>query len=340
MAKKETELKNNAAQLEFVKKVKEMVPSSHSFVDELADLLQVSNDSAYRRIRGETALSIDEVVLLCNHYRISFDSFSKQHRGSVTFNCNSLDNQDKSLENYLNKILTDLKQIQSFEQKEIIYAAEDVPIFHNFAFPELTAFKLFYWNRSMLDVPSLEGKKFDFSVVSKEFVSLVKEIFNTYITIPSIEIWTEETVSSLLKQVQFYWDSGIFQNKKDALLVCDQIQQMLTQIEKQAAAGSKILEKRSAQYDNNFTLYNSELMIGNNTILVSMGNIKVSYLSYHSFNSMTTTNVNFCNDSENWLKNLVRKSTLISGVSEKQRYQFFRKKQDVVKELLEHIAGK
>lgn len=61
----------------------------------------------------------------------------------MTFNCNSLDNTDKSLEKYLSGILADLKKIQSFDQKEIIYAAEAIPIFHNFAFPELTAFKLF-----------------------------------------------------------------------------------------------------------------------------------------------------------------------------------------------------
>lgn len=330
MAKKEVEVKNNVAQLEFINRVKEMIPPNHSFVDELADLLMVSNDSAYRRIRGETALSIDEVVLLCNHYKISFDSFSKQHRGSVTFNCNSLDNQDTSLQAYLSGILTDLKKIQSFDQKEIIYAAEDIPIFHNFAFPELTAFKLFYWNRSMLNVSSVENVKFDFSVINNDFVSMVKQIYEAYITIPSVEIWTEETVSSLIKQIQFYWDSGLFRNKKDVLLVCEQVGEMLKNIEKQAAASSK-------KHENNFTLYNSELMIGNNTILVTMNNIKASYLSYHSFNSMITTNVNFCNETEGWLKNLIKKSTLLSGVSEKQRYQFFNKKQDIVRKLKEHI---
>lgn len=37
MAKKEVEIKNNAAQLDFIGRVKEMVPANHSFVDELAD---------------------------------------------------------------------------------------------------------------------------------------------------------------------------------------------------------------------------------------------------------------------------------------------------------------
>jgi hypothetical protein len=40
---------------------------------------------------------------------------------------------------------------------------------------------------------------------------------------------------------------------------------------------------------------------------------------------MTTTNDKFVHEAEQWLKNLIKKSILISGVGEKQRNQFFRK---------------
>ena len=90
--------RNNIAQLEFIERIKQMIPPHHSMVNEMADLLSLSNDSAYRRIRGETALTIDEVVLLSNHYQLSFDSFNKQNAGNVTFNCKSLGNTDNSLE--------------------------------------------------------------------------------------------------------------------------------------------------------------------------------------------------------------------------------------------------
>jgi len=311
-----------------------MIPSNHSLVDEIADLLKVSNDSAYRRIRGETVLSIDEVVMICNHYKISFDSFNKQHLGTVTFNCKSLGNDDNSLESYLAGILNDLKKIQNFDKKEILYAAEDIPLFHNFKFPELTAFKLFYWNKSVINPPSLGGKKFNFNSVSKEFIDLSKSIYDVYSTISSVEIWTEETVSSLLKQIEFYWNSGLFERKEDALLVCDQAAEMISMIEKQAEMSSK---NKNAAYENNFALYNSEIMIGNNTILVNMGEVKVTYISYHFFNSMTTTNNSFCGETDSWLKNLIKKSTLISGVAAKQRYQFFKKNYEAIKKLSDSI---
>jgi len=77
--------------------------------------------------------------------------------------------------------------------------------------------------------------------------------------------------------------------------------------------------------EDNYKLYNSDVTIGNNCILVNMGEVKATYLSHHTFNAMITTNNSFCNETDSWLKNLIKKSTLISGVSEKQRYQFFKK---------------
>ena len=61
MAKKTRE----SAQLVLMQRLKEALPPNISLVDALADLLEVSNDSAYRRIRGETALSIEEIAAIC-----------------------------------------------------------------------------------------------------------------------------------------------------------------------------------------------------------------------------------------------------------------------------------
>lgn len=315
-----------------------MIPPSLSLVDELADLLQVSTDSAYRRIRGETALTFDEVLLLCNHFKISFDSFTSSTSGSVTFKYNPINEDESSFERYLHNILNDLRKIQGFEQKQIIFAAEDIPIFHHFRFNELTAFKIFYWNKSILNSPSLEGKKFDPCVIDSNLVNAAREILDIYITIPSIEIWSDDTVNSTLKQIEFYWESGVFRSKEDALQVCSQVEEMIERIKKQAELSSKFAseEKMNGQ-ENNFVLYNSELMIGNNCILVNIGSNKAAYLSHHTFNAMVTTHHGFCNDTDMWLKNLVRKSILISGVAEKQRYQFFRKIEDKMQQLREKI---
>jgi hypothetical protein len=328
-------------QIEFIQRLKDLIPSHQSLPDELSDLLHISSDSAYRRIRGDTALSIDEVSVICKHYNISLDTFRSEYTGTVTFSYRPLSNKEDAFDAYFESILNDLKKIKEFPTKEIIYAAEDIPVFHYYQFPELTAFKIFYWTKSVLNIPSFEGKKFRPEMVDPKYIKIAREIFDIYIGIPSTEIWNEETISGMLKSVEFYWESGLFADAQVALQTIEQISLMLQYLQKQAEHSSKFIPeegKKNAEFENNFNLYNSEVMIGNNCILVQTGNSKTSYLSYHTFNSMVTTNAEYCEETEQWLRNLIRKSVLMSGVAEKQRYRFFKDAQEAVDRLRAKIV--
>lgn len=305
--------RNKKAQVDFVKQIKQLIPPHHNLVDELADVLQVSNDSAYRRIRGETALTMDEIILLCNHYRISFDSFNINNPGTVTFNYQPLGTGEQSFEQYLKNMLKDLKKIESFERKHLMFAAEDIPIFHHFYFPYLTAFKIFYWNKSVLNMPELEGRKFEPQLVSSNMLKTAEEILELYNKIPSVEIWCEDTVNSTLKQIEFYWESQLIKSSADALQLCDELEGMLKRIQLQAEAGTKMNKKNEKIPGTSFELYNTNLTIGNNCILVSMNDVKAAYFTHQSFNAMITTNSAFCNETDSWFRNLMKKSNLITA---------------------------
>jgi hypothetical protein len=54
----------------FLEEVRKRLPPHMAFADELAEILSISRDSAYRRIRGDTVLSLDEVSSICKQYSI------------------------------------------------------------------------------------------------------------------------------------------------------------------------------------------------------------------------------------------------------------------------------
>ena len=78
-------------QSSFLNQVKLIVPPQVSFVDELAELLNISRDSVYRRMRGETVLSLDEVKKICSHYNVSLDTLLSPNSEMVTFNNRKID---------------------------------------------------------------------------------------------------------------------------------------------------------------------------------------------------------------------------------------------------------
>jgi hypothetical protein len=306
----------------FIQKLKESMPPNVGLAEEMSDILEISLDSSYRRIRGETDLSVDEVYKLTRKYSISMDSVFSNLSDTVTFAYTKLTDNANNFENYLGRILGHVRAINaSAGEKKIIYVAEEVPLFHSFHSRKLIEFKLFYWQRSVLNIPEYQGKKFEFGYVPDNLIDIANAALQEYKKIPSVEIWTSETILTATKQLEFYLESGVFKNKQDAIAIMEEIIKMAHYLEQCAETGRKEI----SQPEENFMLYNSEVVLGTNCIYVTMGGLNYAYITFNTLNSLTTNNHEFCDETEHWIRNLVKKSTLISGMAEKQRYQFFNK---------------
>ncbi len=321
----------------FIKHLKQIVPANVSLVDDIADLLKISNDSAYRRLRNETELSLDETYKICKHYKISIDSVFSNKGDSVTCNYIKLTDSSDNFENYLTTLLSQLTRLQKSEDAKVIYAAEEIPIFHSFFSKELAAFKMFYWQRSVLNVPEYQTKKFDFDVIPEKQLQLANEIHKTYLQIPSTEIWTNETIQTTIKQIEYYFESGAFKTKEDTILVLEELKKMVQAINRYAESENKNEVIKSLITP--FNLYNSDLVIGTNCIHVTVGGSVLSYISFNTLNSLTTSNQQFCEEIEHWTKNLIKKSTLISGIAEKQRFQFFNQTYKAIDASIEKVKN-
>jgi hypothetical protein len=312
-------LKALPLQTVFVQKLKEYIPNNVALVDEIAEILEISTDSAYRRIRCETELSIDEVFKITSKYNISVDSVFSNLNDTVTFAYTKLTDSADNFEKYLSRILNHLKLLNTFEDRKIYYVAEEVPLFHSFFSRKFIEFKLFYWQRSVLNVPDYQGKKFEFGFIPEKLIDIATQCAAEYRKIPSVEIWTNETILTATKQLEFYFESGVFKNKNDAAEILEEIRAMVEYVEQSAEKSRKEISSPN----ENYQLYNSEVVLGTNCIYAKMPNVNYAYISFNTLNSLTTNNHSFCDETEHWMRNIIKKSTLISGVAEKERYRFF-----------------
>ncbi len=161
----------NAAELQinFLKQIKNQLPSHLALVDAIAEQLNISNDSAYRRIRGEKHLTFDEIQILSAHYKISLDSFLHLQNDSLIFWGKNIDRHFFDFENYLQGIVAQLTYFMTARHKHIFNLNKDIPIFHHFMFPELAAFKSYFWSRYHLDYQQFNREQFlveDFLIFS------------------------------------------------------------------------------------------------------------------------------------------------------------------------------
>jgi len=325
--------KNNfSVQARLIEIIKQQMPKNHSLPQELIQILGLTNSAVYRRINCETPFSLDEAALVCKHFDVPLEALSSLIMNVVSFKYQPSGLTSESFKEYLEHFLKQIKGISSFPRRHIYYAAEDIPVFHHFAFSKLSDFKFFYWRKTILNHDELQNRKFVIGSHDASFLDLSMKASIAYSEVETTEIWTEETIGSTLKQIRFYHDAGLFERKEDAIEVVDDLLQLIRNFQKQCDRGLKI-RPGGAVSNTPFTCYISDLMIGNNCVLVHTNEIKSSFLGYNTFNFMSTRNQDFNLQNEFWMDNLISKSTQISKTAEKLRNQFFKSMLEKVEQL-------
>jgi hypothetical protein len=125
--------------------------------------------------------------------------------------------------------------------------------------------------------------------------------------------------------VQYYRESQMFQSDADALRVYEAVEKILNHLEEQARLGYKfVMDDPEKKPLGKFQMYFNEILIFDNSILAVLDNSKASILAAIATNFIMTTDVTFSEAFYQYIQTLMRRSTLISEVSEKERSRFFR----------------
>jgi plasmid maintenance system antidote protein VapI len=310
-------ISSTSIQTLFLDQIRNRLSDKISFVDKLAELLNVSRDSAYRRIRGETVLSLDEAKKLCDQFGVSLDALLSPSVNTSLFHHRAM-STTYTLEKWLNSVGHNLEYISSCKQKEMIFAARDMPTFHHFRLPALSAFKMFFWLKTVIKDPVYTSQLFQQDVIPAQIQQAASKLWKLYATVPSVEIWSDEAINETMKQIEFYHECRFFADKKQAALLCDRLIELITLIKREAGEGRK-------SGGEEFRLFENELLIANNTVLASMDNKRIVYINYNTLSLLTNHEQAFCDKTESYLKNLTKNSTLISTSAEKERNKFFNK---------------
>ncbi|WP_258097962.1 helix-turn-helix domain-containing protein [Marinoscillum pacificum] len=307
-------------QISFLEWVKIKNPQLR-FADELVTLLDISKDSAYRRMRGDTLLTFNEIRKISQHFNASLDTFFNLSKDTVLFHKRML-NVNFGYNEFLNAVLQSIQLIQRKESYHMTFIAKDIPPFHYFRFPELSAFKSYFWMKSILKEPTLSNKVFNRNVISPEMTRLCEEIWDAYQQVPSLEIWSDETFNVTLRQMEYSYEVGALTKVQLETLI-NELRQLLNLLAEEAEAGVKKSPCNKPVPNGRYELYYNEIEIGDNTIFFSMDEQRMVHKTYNMLNLLSTTDNEFCENIERYITTILQKSIPISNSSEKERMRFF-----------------
>lgn len=326
-------------QVELFNQVKLRLPEHLSLVDSVAAVLNISTDSAYRRIRGEKAMDLLEAKQVCNHFGLSIDSLLGGQGSRIMFTSNHPQPGAFDFEAYLKSNLKSMQYFHSFTQKKLYYECKDVPLFHHFHSREFAAFKHFFWRKFLFEQQALKNQKFSIDEYPDEIYEAGRQMAHLYYTMPSVEFWNIESVSSTLRQIEFLTATGSFKNKDDAAVIYNSLIQLLNDIEQMSAKGEKppLLHSDPDATSGSYEVFNNEVVLGGNTILAIVGTGRMVFLNHSVFNYAVTSDLSFGMYIQNYFENLAKSSTQISQVSEIERASFFNTMQEMIREKIARL---
>jgi hypothetical protein len=226
---------------------------------------------------------------------------------------------------YLENMLKQFKYFNSFEKKEMNYLCKDSTLWNFYLFPELAAFKTFFWSKTINQQPDLHDKAFSFEEFPfTECFKTGQQILHEYNEIPSLELWNLESMQSTINQISYYNEAGNFKTHADFELVLESFHKTISHLQLQAEKGVKFMPGATdVSYKAPIQFYVNELILGNNTMVITLNSKKLTMITYSVLHYLFTRNSDFSDRVLDSFNILLARSTLISKTGERERNRFF-----------------
>ncbi|MEM1322093.1 MAG: hypothetical protein AAGG75_17665 [Bacteroidota bacterium] len=305
----------------FLESILQKFQKKSEAVDALSGLLNIGKDGVYRRLRGDTYLTPEEIALLAKTYKVSFDALVFQQSDLLLFTYNMMSKKINNYFDYASQLNHSIDQVLNMVDTRLSYATHEIPLFQYFLFPELTAFKLYVYGITSWNFDFLKDRSFSFDLIPQPTLDLTAEIGRKYNLLSSRELWTVSVVDNTLNQLKYLLDIDKFANRGDAQLICDRLLDLINHTKKMASKGKKFgpgLEPTEKNAD--YELFYNEFASTNNTILVHTRAGKLLFTTFGNPNYLNTTDQALCEEYESWYNALINNSTSLSTGRSREAY--------------------
>lgn len=290
--------------------IRKQISPSGSLNDAIAIALDISYDAAHRRVSGKSKFSIDETILLCQHYNLSLDTVFHNEKKMVVEKTKEV-NSEADLVQYFRDSAMHLSEFNNTENLTIFYSAKDIPLLYTIGGSLLSKFKLYVWLNLLIgkeNIPSFES--FTISSQLQEHSSLIQSVF-AKATVH--EIWNETTINSTIQQILYFFESGLLSIDNATELYQD-VKQMLFNI-----------EEKSSQNNIQYHLYQNDLLILNNSVLVKNDVKSKLFIPYTLLGYFITDDLDTTKNASEYFKYQMKNSKSLNLSGTRDRKLFFNK---------------
>jgi hypothetical protein len=315
-----------------VNKILAKIPAYLNPVDFLYETLNVSKESVYRRLKGEVAFSLEDMVKMSSRLFISLDEivYANQEnelgRQPIIFRSDSdkLFDPQKSFLNFLQAYDQSMEMVAKSQDVEIIAAANHLMILSAVSYDHLFKFYYFRW------MHQTQYKPLDFSmsdvILSDELLFLQQKLKNHVHSGSHTHILDHYFLRNIIREIQYYYNRELI-TEAEMLIIQEELYEFID-------ATDSILRNNTGSKSYIDLTYISSMQINSSGLYCRCDDKEyVSlWISFGLF--IRSENARICETYRNWLNSLKKYSSLMSGCNEILRTQFINCQRKYIKNLM------
>ncbi|WP_419869454.1 hypothetical protein [Chryseobacterium sp. CT-SW4] len=310
--------KKNESQIriQVLKHILKNIPENVTPASYLSEILYISLESAYRRLRGEVSFSAEEVILLSHNLNFSIDEAFELKKDLAVFNLDG--NLQQNTSEFLYSVIRIYDDFfkRSHPANVESFSSEITGnhLLHIFLLLYKNLFKFFYfqWARQKSEFPSCT--KLSEISIPADLESHRLSIVETMMHAENITyIFDKNTINSTVDSIMYFFRLGLL-DKEELMLLSEELSLLIRRIEEEAASGTnKIGNKRNYYIANH---------VDSNTMYSIYNNVHESFFWMYSVSPVRTNNKKVCVNHKEWIETLKKYSIPISKANEFARFEY------------------
>jgi len=307
-------------------KILNCIPKDKKPAVYLVNALNISRESAYRRIRGDIPFTMEELVTLAVNLEFSIDHILDEEKQSHAFL--DLLEIEKDTKNFfllmLKKCDELLEKTKDAKNLEALMALNSFlpPFYTNFpAIFKFSYYKWLYQDSEIFRYPSYSDMVLPEEILV--YQRKIKENLNQKMNL--VLILDAKVFLNLIQEIQYFYQRKLLTDK-ELLLLKEDVLRLVDRYEEFSQTGTFGLSK--------IQLYLSSLYINSNTLCYSCDDLVESLFWMFTINPVIIQNSEFASVQMKWLNSLKRQSALITQSNEITQAEFFSKQKDYINKYL------
>ena len=304
--------------------IRKNIPEEINLTIFLSNLLNISRESAYRRIRGEINFSFEEIAILSQDLGFSLDNIVGTKRdGNALFNIHMLQDIDY-LDIYVTKILEYGRLFREKSEQmdtKVRISINKMPYFFHIYYKSLSRFQIYKWLYQNQKITP--NDRFSSFVLPEKVLNAHQTFFQDIQKVRNVTVIMDNNVFwSVAKDIDYFYKRGLL-SEEELIVLKAELHAIVNWVEQVATDGV-------CPNGGKIDMYVSAVDLEASYLHFEYGLGQFSQVRIYSISAIDSFNERLCRIQKEWIESQKRYSVLISESGEMQRFEYLNKQREYI----------